>query len=250
MLIRLLLLQKLHAIDENIGAAQVVYTATADDETVVTYALAGIDADKFEIDSASGEVTLTVDPDYETQSEYSFDIIATDSSGNVSDPKTVTLTINNLDEIAPTITSGDVAAAIDENSGADQVIYTAVADDSSDISSDGVTFSLSADSDPALSINALTGEVTLSADPDHETQTEYSFAVIATDSADNASAAQPITLNINDIDDAPPAITSGDTADSVDSLSGANQVVYIATADDSNDVSDGVEFSLTWCRCR
>ena len=146
------------AIDENIGAAQVVYTATADDATVATYALAGIDADKFEIDAASGEVTLTANPDYETQSEYSFDIVATDSSGNASDPKTVTLAINNLDEVAPTITSGDVAAAIDENSGVDQVIYTAIADDSSDISG-GVTFSLSADSDPALSINALTGEV-------------------------------------------------------------------------------------------
>jgi hypothetical protein len=39
------------------------------------------------------------------------------------------------------ITSGDTASAIDENSGADQVIYTATADDSADVS-DGVTYSL------------------------------------------------------------------------------------------------------------
>jgi hypothetical protein len=53
----------------------------------------------------------------------------------------VTLDINNLDEIAPSITSGDTAVAIDENSGASQVIYTATATDDADISA-GVTFSL------------------------------------------------------------------------------------------------------------
>jgi hypothetical protein len=42
--------------------------------------------------------------------------------------------------------------AIDENSGEGQVVYTAIADDSLDISA-GVTFSLTGDSDPALSMD-------------------------------------------------------------------------------------------------
>ena len=46
----------------------------------------------------------------------------------------VTLAINNLDEVAPTITSGATAAAINENSGAGQVVYTATATDTADIS--------------------------------------------------------------------------------------------------------------------
>ena len=68
--------------------------------------------------------------------------------------------------------------------------------------------------------------------------------MIATDTAGNASTGEPITLTINNVDDAPPTITSNDTADSIDSLSGGDQVVYIATADDSDDISDGVTFSL------
>ena len=40
----------------------------------------------------------------------------------------VTLAINNLDEVAPAFTSGATAAAIDENSGAGQVVYTADGD--------------------------------------------------------------------------------------------------------------------------
>jgi outer membrane usher protein FimD/PapC len=40
------------------------------------------------------------------------------------------LSINDLDDAAPTITSGDTAITIDENSGSEQVVYTATADDS------------------------------------------------------------------------------------------------------------------------
>ena len=57
------------------------------------------------INAATGEVTLATNPDYETQSAYSFEVIATDAEGNASDAKVVTLDINNLDEVAPTITS-------------------------------------------------------------------------------------------------------------------------------------------------
>jgi hypothetical protein len=90
-----------------------------------------------------------------TQSQYSFTVVASDGvNGDVE--QSVTLDINNLDEIAPSITSGDTAVAIDENTGADTVIYTATADDSLDISA-GVTFSLTGDSDPALSIDPSTG---------------------------------------------------------------------------------------------
>jgi hypothetical protein len=235
------------AIDENSGAGQVVYTATADDSADVsdgvTFSLAASSDSALSIDADTGAVTLDTDPDFETQSEYSFSVVATDAAGNVSQAQSVTLDINNLDDTAATITSGDTAVAIDENSGAGQVIYTVTADDSADVS-DGVTFSLAAESDAALSIDADTGAVTLNADPDHETQSQYSFAVVATDAAGNESAGQSVTFDINDIDDTAASITSGDTAEAIDENSGAGQVIYTATADDSADVSGGVTFSL------
>ncbi|MDO6749085.1 cadherin repeat domain-containing protein, partial [Gilvimarinus sp. 1_MG-2023] len=112
--------------------------------------------------------------------------------------QTVTLAVNNLDEVAPTITSGDTATAIDENSGAGQVVYTATADDSADIS-DGVTFSLSGDDAAYFSIDASTGEVTLLADADYETKSSYSFTVTATDGAGNHTD-QAVTLAVNNLD--------------------------------------------------
>jgi hypothetical protein len=159
------------SIDENVGL-QVVYTASAEDAGDVSggyvWSLSGTDSEVFAINASSGDVTMLVSPDYESQSEYSFSVVATDAAGNSSE-QAVSLSVNNLDEVAAVITSADTAQAIAENSGSAQVIYAATADDSADVSN-GVTFSLSDDSDSALSIDSSTGAVSLSDDPDFEAQ--------------------------------------------------------------------------------
>ncbi|QEP44775.1 cadherin repeat domain-containing protein [Ectothiorhodospiraceae bacterium BW-2] len=220
------------AIDENSGAGQLVYTATATDSGAVTYSLkAGDDAALFSIDATSGEVTLSVEPDYETQASYSFTVIATDDSNN-STEQTVTLNINDLDEGAPQFTSGAIADAIDENSGAGRLVYTATATDTG-----SVTYSLKAGDDAVLfSIDANSGQVTLSGDPDFETKPSYSFTVIATDDAGN-STEQSVTLAVNNLDENAPQFTSGATATAIDENSGAEQVIYTATATDSGTVT-------------
>jgi hypothetical protein len=100
-----------------------------------------------------------------------------------------------VDNEAPVITSGAVANAIDENSGAGQVIYTITATDINVVS-----FSLGADSDPALSVDSTSGEVTLSVDPDYEVQSNYAFTVIVTDAVE-LSSQLAVSLSINDVDE-------------------------------------------------
>ncbi|MDA7745162.1 cadherin repeat domain-containing protein, partial [bacterium] len=235
------------AITENSGAGQVVYTATADDSGDVSggfaYSLAAGSDDALSIDAQTGAVTLSDDPNFEAKEDYSFTVVVTDAAGNVSEGQSVSFSINNLDEVAATITSAGSAGSVNENSGANTVIYTAVANDSSDISG-GVTFSLASGSDQVLSIDADTGEVTLAKDTDFETQSTYSFIVVATDAAGNTSLGKPVTLNVNNLDEVGPAITSGDSAADLNENSGAGQWVYTATADDSADISGGVTFSL------
>src|SRR5690606_3475249 len=55
------------------------------------------------IDPSSGAVTLTDNPDFESKASYSFTVVATDAAGNAS-TKDVTLAVNNLDEIPPSVT--------------------------------------------------------------------------------------------------------------------------------------------------
>ena len=145
-----------------------------------------------------------------------------------------------VDVEGPTITSGSTATAIDENSGAGPVVYTATATDNSN---GAITFSLSGTDATKFTINANSGEVTLTADPNYETQTQYSFTVVATDAAGN-SATQAVTLAINNVDEVAPTITSGDTANDILEGTGAGQVVYTASADDSVETSTPITFSL------
>jgi hypothetical protein len=108
--------------------------------------------------------------------------------------------INNLDEIAPSITSGDTGTAVNENSGEGQVVYTATATDDAD-TSDGLLFSL-ADESLGFSIDADTGVVTTNADfaANYEDAQSQSFTVVATDVAGNASE-QVVSVAINNLDE-------------------------------------------------
>ena len=231
------------AIAENSGAGQVVYTATSTDTGDVatgstSYSLKATgDHALFTINAATGAVTLTGNPDHETKPSYTFTVLATDAAGNSSE-RAVTLAVNDLDEVAPTVTSGATATATDENSGAGQVVYTATSTDSGDVSG-GVSYSLKAVDDHALfTINAATGAVTLTGNPDHETKPSYAFTVVATDAAGNATE-QAVSLSVNDLDEVAPTVTSGATATAINENSGAGQVVYTATSTDTGDVATG-----------
>ena len=233
-------------VDENIPAGQVIYTATADDSTDVssgvTFAISGSDAGSFSIDPNTGEVNILASPDAETKNSYQFEITATDAAGNSSNPQTVLLGINNLDDTAPIITS-PTNVSVDENIPAGQVIYTATADDSTDVSS-GVTFAISGSDAGSFSIDPNTGEVNILASPDAETKNSYQFEITATDAAGNSSNPQTVLLGINNLDDTAPIITSP-TNVSVDENIPAGQVIYTATADDSADISNGFIFAIS-----
>ncbi|MDA8944509.1 cadherin domain-containing protein, partial [Porticoccaceae bacterium] len=238
------------AVNENSGAGQVVYTATASDTDFngaqdITFSLVDDNLD-FSIDADTGVVTTNADfaANYENAQSQSFTVVATDVAGKASQ-QVVSIAINNLDEIAPSITSGDTAVTIDENSGSGQVVYTATADDSADVS-EGVSFSL-LDENLGFTINSETGVVTTNSDfaADFEAQggQSQSFTVVATDVAGNATQ-QVVNVAINNLDEVAPSITSGDTASAIDENSGEGQVVYSATATDDADISDGFSFSL------
>ena len=216
-------------IDENSGPDQAVYTATA--EGNVTWSLgAGGDAAQLSINPDTGVVTLSANPDHETQSSFNFIVVATDADGNLSE-QPVSLVITDLDEVAPTITSGSATEAIDENTGAGQLVYTATSTDTGDVSSGPISYSLAQVGDAsAFSIDAASGAVTLVENPNFETQSRFDFTVVATDGAGNTTQ-QSVSLEVNDVDDAAPFISSGAIADPIDENSGANQAIYIAAAE-------------------
>ena len=189
---------------ENSGSGQTVYTITATDNVGVdSYAIAGSDASLLSVNSSTGVVSLTADPDYETKSSYSFTVTASDAAGNTSASTTVTFSITDVDEIPPVITSGSTGINLAENSGSGQTVYTITATDNVAVTSyaiGGIDVSL-------LSVNSSTGVVSLDTDPDYEIKSSYSFTVTASDAAGNTSDPTTVTFLINDLDEIPPIIT-------------------------------------------
>ncbi|MHA2939116.1 beta strand repeat-containing protein [Vibrio sp. RC27] len=217
------------SVNENVDAGTLVYTAVATDQNSVTYSLTGSDANSFNINSSTGKVTLKASPDYEAKSSYSFTVRATDANGNSSD-KPVTLSINNLDDTAPVFTSSNVAS-IEEGSGSNQVVYTAIATDDS-----SVTYSLSGADKDSFTINSSNGKVSIKNNPNFDSQSSYNFTVVATDSAGNETN-QNVTLSVIDIDTSAPVFSSGNIANAIDENSGSGQVVYTAAAADDSSVT-------------
>ncbi|MDE0937523.1 MAG: DUF4347 domain-containing protein, partial [Mariniblastus sp.] len=117
-----------------------LFTTDPDLNDDFTYSIVGgVDADKFSISGA--ELILTDGLiDFETQASYSVQV-ETQDSNNATFQKSFTLNVNNLDDTAPIITSA-TNVAVDENIPPNQIVYTAAADDSADVSG-GFTFAIS-----------------------------------------------------------------------------------------------------------
>jgi len=148
------------------------------------------------------------------------------------------------DTTDPVFAAGATATAtsITENTGAGQEIFDADATDNMD-SDDVLYYALSGADAGDFSIHPGTGKVYLTASPDFEAKTSYTFVITAYDEISNAtdaqnSASQTVTLAIlNDVsddggDNSPPVITSSTTATSLVEVTGIQQLVYTATAND------------------
>jgi 3-isopropylmalate dehydratase small subunit len=217
------------AVGENVTA--VVYTAVVD--VAATFSL-GSSKDEALFTLSTDAISFISAPDFEmpldanTDNVYLVDVIATDGDGN-STTKAITITVTDLDEVAPIFTSVATATVEENVTG---IVYTAVVDEEA-------TFSLGSSKDEAL-FTLATDAISFINSPDFEvpvddnTDNVYLVDVIATDGEGN-STTQAITITVTDLDEVAPIITSATTATVEENVTG---VVYTGTADEE------VTFSL------
>jgi hypothetical protein len=233
------------SLNENVAAGTTVtnisdsFTSTDLDRdgNVITYSItSGNSAGIFAINGATGLITIAAGKtlDYEATSSYA--LIVTASDGTYSDTANITVNVNNRDEVAPTISSGATASAINENVATGAVVYTTTTTDTGDISN-GVTYSLkAATGDVAkFTINGITGAVTLNESPNYENKQSYTFTVIATDTAGNA-AEQEVSLAVNNFNEIAgnnnsTTLTGTANRDYIDGLDGNDTISGLAGDD-------------------
>ena len=211
----------------------------------LTYRItSGNDAGTFVIDQTTGVVSLAAGSrlDYETSPSYALTVEVIDQGG-LSTTSNITLSVKNLDEAAPTITSG-ASASINENVAADSIVYTARSTDTADISS-GVTYSLKSNGDAsAFTINSATGVVRIKSSPDFEGKSEYSFTVVATDGAGNSSE-QPVSLSIKDVNEAPTVLSLANATTTLAENTDTTSRVKVADIVVTDDAVGTSTFRLT-----
>ncbi|MEL6245004.1 MAG: CHRD domain-containing protein, partial [Pseudomonadota bacterium] len=228
------------SVDENETATG--FTATANDANgdALTFSISGgADAALFAIDANTGALSFAQAPDFEVpgdadgNNDFVVEISVTD--GEFTATQTVTVTINNINDNAPVIVSGNAVTVTENGTDAFQA-------EANDADGDAITFSISGDDAALFAIDAATGLVTFIAAPDFEAPADangdnaYQITVTASDGTNSVSQAVTITVadqlevigtdgndaltGSNDAD----IIDAGAGDDVIDSLQGSDQI--------------------------
>ena len=192
----------------------------------LTHALSGTDADKFEIGSSTGRITVKsgTSLDYETKTTYSVIVTVTAASAGVN-AQSFSLAPNNPgDYIIPVTINvtdvnekakfGNIGATreIAENSAEDANVGAPVT--ATDPDGDTLTYSLTGTDADKFDIDSSTGQITVGSGTslDYENKTNYLVTVQASDGKDESGdpdtaidASAFVNINVTDVNEPPPA---------------------------------------------
>ena len=192
-------------IAENTIAVTTVTSTDVDLSATATYSLAGgADSALFAIDTATG-VLIMVAQNFESPAHVgnTLEVIVGVTDGALTDTQIITVTITDVNEFAPVITSnlgGDAAAV---NAAENQSAVTTVTSTDTDASATA-TYSLAGGADAALfAIDTATGVLTMTAQ-DFETAGTLQVIVGVTDGLNTDT--QTIIVTITNVDDTSPTV--------------------------------------------
>ncbi len=188
-------------------------TATDQDGDTLIYTLSGDDAESFDIEASTGQLSARegVPYDYETKATYSVTVQVSDGSGSSS----IAVTVNLTDVNDPPVfdESGSATRSIPENSPAGTSVGAPLS--ATDQDGDALTYTLLGDVDDGASfdIDADTGQLSAREGVayDYETKSTYSVTVQVSDGHGNGSTSIVVTVNLTDAND-PPIFDEGDSA--------------------------------------
>ena len=234
--------------ENNTGA---VYTAQATPEAggAISYSISdGADSARFSINSSSGVLGFISAPDFENPTDASsdnvYDVVVTASeSGNTFvATRSVAVTVSNLVETVPVMTSGSSVNFAENGTGA---VYTALA--SASESNGSISYSISGGADSAkFSINS-SGVVSFISSPNFESPTDagsnniYDLVISATEAGNPVVATRSVAVTVGNAGEAVPTFGSGS---SVSFAENGTAAVYTAVA--TPDVSGrSISYSIS-----
>ncbi|HEU5264265.1 MAG TPA: hypothetical protein VFU34_06480, partial [Gaiellaceae bacterium] len=226
------------------------------DPDTLTYSIAGgPDAARFSMNSSNGVLAFVTAPDFEAPTDVGgnnvYDVTVSVSDGNGgSDTQALAVTVTNVNEFTPLITSDGGGATAALSAPENQTAATDV--DASDGDGDVLTYSLTAGPDTGdFTIDPSTGVLAFTTVPDFEAPADanadnrYEVTVTAADAS--FSDAQAITVEVTDVAEGgntPPAITS-DGGGATASKSVAENQTAVTDVDATDPDPDTLAYSIS-----
>ena len=226
--------------NENGTAAATVVATDLDNDPISYSIIGGIDGGLFSINSVTGVLTFNTAPNYEAPSDANQDnvyqIVISASDGVNSAFQTLAVSVANLNDNAPLVTSyagaGLVMISLDENVSAAATITGSDADGST------LTYQIDGGDDAArFVINQDTGQLSFAVNPDYEVPLDangdniYNVSVSVSDGV--ASASQAFGITVRNVNDAAPIIVSngGGATAAVTVLENSTLVTTVSASD-------------------
>ena len=238
-------------VDENTAAVTTVAATDADGPSITYATVGGADAALFTIDPATGQLTFGAAPDFEAPADADhnnvYDVIVQASDGANNDRQTLSVTIANVNDNAPILTSFGGAAVAAISIAANSIAAAFVT--ATDADGGALTYSIAGGADAArFTIDAATGALSFITPPDYEAPSDsnadrtYNVTVQASDGTN--AVTQALAISITNANDNAPVITSnGGGASASISIAENQSAVTIVAASDADDSSPG--FAIT-----
>jgi Ca2+-binding RTX toxin-like protein len=202
-------------INEN-GAAVTTVTATDADGPSISYSIiGGADAALFTVDAATGVLTFRTAPDYEAPADANhdnvYDVIVQASDGGNTDSQALAVTVANLNDNAPVLTSYAGSASVGLSVAENSLMAATV--QASDADGGTLSYAISGGLDAALfTIDPVTGVLSFINAPDYEAPGDSNgdriYNVIVSASDGSNSVAQTLAISVTNANDNAPIITS------------------------------------------
>jgi Ca2+-binding RTX toxin-like protein len=220
------------------GTAVTTVTATDPDAgATLTYSIVGgADAAKFTVDANTGALSFVSAPDSDNPTDAGgdnvYDVIVQVSDGTLTDTQVLAVTVGNLNDSAPVITSDGAGAsasvAVAENATTVTIVTASDFDAGATL-----TYSIIGGADAAkFTVDASTGELSFVSAPDYETPTDADgnniYNVIVQVSDGTLTDTQAISATVTDINDEAPVVTS-DGAGATASVTVAENATVVTT---------------------
>ena len=158
--------------------------------------------------SSSGELTTTIGLDREDIPSHTFDVIVTD----LGDPQlgiqtTVTVTVTDVNDNAPSFLQGPTLLSVFENAELDVLLTQYIANDDDEGINAQVTYALTDPSVP-FRIDPMFGLFTVNGPIDFETMQEFTVTITASNPVPNSPSASVTTrIIVVDVNDNTPVFT-------------------------------------------